>query len=74
MCIFVLFQSGSMEPVEKVSNMQVKQVLVKVFLKICLCMVLEKKKQLWRRKHCRQESGKNVPTNLADRLSLYLLY
>lgn len=45
MCIFVMFQSGSTEPIEKISNLQVRQVLVKVFHKICLCMVLEKKKK-----------------------------
>lgn len=50
MCISVLLQSGS---VEKISNPQVKQVLARVLLNICLYSFRKKKKekkQLWKKK------------------------
>lgn len=72
MCIFVLFQSGSTEPVEKISNLQVKQVLVKVFLKICLCMVSKKQNSSEEKNIVDKIQKKIVPTNLVDRLTLYL--
>lgn len=42
MCISVLLQSGS---VEKISNLQVKQVLARVLLNICLHSFRKKKKK-----------------------------